>query len=95
MNEKSFEEIQMMTNAERRAYYKQREKETNNQPQKKIRATARKNLKRQRNRERNKNIRKQRYDRPFGWNPQSNLRVMDAVVKRRNRRLRGVAPIPV
>ena len=95
MNEKSFREIQEMTAEERREYYKQREKETNSQPGKKIRATARKNLKRKKNRERNKNIRNQRYDRPFGWNPQSNPKVMSAVQKRRRRRLQGVAPIPV
>ena len=94
MTTKSFREIQNMAAEERRDYYKQRAKETNSQPKKKIRKTARRNEKRRKNRERNKNIREQRYDRPFGWSPQYNPKVMSAVQKRRRRRLQGVVPIP-
>ncbi len=95
-NEKSFEEVQAMTNTERREYYAQREKSTNNLPVKKIRAPTRKINKRKVRRQMNREIRKKVYDRPFG-NPQYQEKIAASNTRKKDKLLRRLGyrtPIP-
>ena len=97
MNEKSFAEIQAMTSAERKDYYAQRAKETNNQPMKKIRRPTRRIEKRKTRRTTNKKIRERKYDRPFDWNPQFQPKVIIANKQKTSKMLKRLGyghPIP-
>lgn len=94
--EKSFEEIQAMTNAERKEYYTQRQKTTNNLPVKKIRRPTRKLQKRRNRRITNKKIREHKYDRIFG-NPQLQPKIIVANKLKQVKMLRRLGyrtPIP-
>ncbi len=96
-NEKSFAEVQVMTQAERRNYYTQREKTTNSRPAKKIRRPTRRIEKRKNRRVANRKIREKKYDRPFDDNPQFQPKVAVAVKLRQKKLLRKLGyrtPIP-
>jgi len=94
MTRKSFEEIRNMTPEERRQYYDEVSKLGDGQTPPKVRKKRQKNLKRKKRQEVNKTIREQKYDKPFDWNPQFQPKVASEVQRRRNKRLRGIAPIP-